>query len=611
MLLSIYKYLKTIRWIPFLFLFGIILLKGCLCNMFVLGDDFIHCLIYPFRHYHSVLAFSLFVSSFVFITKRQWWAVVVLLIMDAWIWAVIIYYQAWGVLMDMSVIMMAGNMDGFWTSVLVYIDWRMFAFPLLTVLYFVLLRLLPRTDSSRWIIFVCLFCLAYINVPMSQYRFWKEGLNDRIAQNPHSNIITFQWHNISPLVLPYSEVDWAARNTFVDNRNWPWEQEYVRKHHIADYGLAICYFQCKYIHYVRDGKLESLPLSKLDENKIQSFIYTDKPWHPTRNLICILVESFESWVVDFQTNGGYVMPNLHNFMKDNPVLYADRLKCQTKYGGSGDGQMLLMTGLLPTSKGSAALSFGDNIYPNYAHYYPKSYTINPCHNTWNQSVVNTQYGIQNLYEEGGLYRSDSLIIQEVIRHFNMSDSLTFILAITISSHTPFEIGKTVNFAVDETIPSTIQDYVKAMHYVDGALNLLFEEFTHNEKLKQTDIVITGDHKIFQHMMWKQMHEYMVKNGCEKDECNYVPLIIYSPTFVKNEYNSDIAYQMDIFPTILDVIGCDNYFWHGFGVSLLGHGDANGSIPPPMSASRKLSEQEAYDLSDKIIRNNYFATIKMK
>ena len=79
---------------------------------------------------------------------------------------------------------------------------------------------------------------------------------------------------------------------------------------------------------------------------------------------------------------------------------------------------------------------------------------------------------------------------------------------------------------------------------------------------------------------------------------YCPLIVYSPKINGNINITDIAYQMDIYPTILHLIGCEDYYWKGFGVNLL------DSVA---RKNRPITEDEAFELSDKIIRADYFRT----
>ena len=92
----------------------------------------------------------------------------------------------------------------------------------------------------------------------------------------------------------------------------------------------------------------------------------------------------------------------------------------------------------------------------------------------------------------------------------------------------------------------------------------------------------------------QKHNYPIPS-----EESYCPLIIYSPTIKERTVVDELCYQMDIFPTILHCIGADDYYWKGFGVNLLDSAARH---------NRKITEDEAYILSDKMIRSDYFRGI---
>ena len=120
----------------------------------------------------------------------------------------------------------------------------------------------------------------------------------------------------------------------------------------------------------------------------------------------------------------------------------------------------------------------------------------------------------------------------------------------------------------------------------------------------TSIIITGDHTIFNaETAFEDMNNYAIKNKIPFHAGNnFVPLIIYSPEIEGNIQVTDTCYQMDIFPTILHLIGAEDYYWHGFGVNLLDSAARN---------NRPCTEQEAYRLSDLIIRSDYFRTMEGK
>ena len=56
-------------------------------------------------------------------------------------------------------------------------------------------------------------------------------------------------------------------------------------------------------------------------------------------------------------------------LKTTNTLFAPNITSQVKHGVSGDGQMIVNTGLLPISQGSAAAKYGNNVFPNIAHFY--------------------------------------------------------------------------------------------------------------------------------------------------------------------------------------------------------------------------------------------------
>ncbi|MBQ5524886.1 MAG: hypothetical protein IIT93_05155, partial [Paludibacteraceae bacterium] len=77
-------------------------------------------------------------------------------------------------------------------------------------------------------------------------------------------------------------------------------------------------------------------------------------------------------------------------------------------------------------------------------------------------------------------------------------------------------------------------------------------------------------------------------------------IIYSPDIKERIDVEDVCYQMDIYTTLLSLLGMKEYYWKGFGVDLTAQTD---------TIERKHTESELYNLSDKLIRANWFKTEK--
>ena len=83
-------------------------------------------------------------------------------------------------------------------------------------------------------------------------------------------------------------------------------------------------------------------------------------------------------------------------------------------------------------------------------------------------------------------------------------------------------------------------------------------------MKNAVIVITGDHTVFPQSRRDEFSKYCNEKQLDyKVSDNYCPLIIYSPDIKEKKVVDDVAYQMDIYTTILHSINCENYYWKFF------------------------------------------------
>jgi phosphoglycerol transferase MdoB-like AlkP superfamily enzyme len=80
----------------------------------------------------------------------------------------------------------------------------------------------------------------------------------------------------------------------------------------------------------------------------------------------LLIESLENWVITPE-----IMPNLYSLTKSNNILYAPRITSQALKGTSADGQMIVLTGLLPIKNGATCFRYSDNTYPSIVKNFPK------------------------------------------------------------------------------------------------------------------------------------------------------------------------------------------------------------------------------------------------
>ena len=325
-------------------------------------------------------------------------------------------------------------------------------------------------------------------------------------------------------------------------------------------------------------------LTQEETIQTQNFINTNNIKNiPNSNLIICIIESFNSFVITEK-----FMPNVCNFInKSNNILYVNKIKSQIKNGMSGDGQMIIQTGLLPTTQGVACIRFPFNKYPSLSSLYTKSAGLFPgVLTTWNQYLMSPAYNIDTNFTSND---NDILLFSKTIE---LAKEYNNVMMLTASTHLPCtRYANKSDLELPDTLTTTMKNYIKSSNVLDKGMKILFDAIDTDEMLKNSTIIITGDHHL-------PVDKEIIGNAYNYSEL--IPLIIYSPKIKEKTIITDTCYQMDIYPTILHLIDCETYYWKGFGVNL---------IDSTARHNRPITQEEAYQLSDKIIRANYFKELQ--
>ncbi len=535
---------------------------------------------------------ALFLCSFMFIIKNRVWTFCFSILLDLWIIANMFYFRANNLLITVDSILMTSNLNSYLSSLKAYLCWSMLIPPATTILYAIAYKFLDDKNHTRQFIpFILCLLSSFAFSICGKYERWKNEMKefgnhiDFYISNGGSTTELGQDHmfgkNGYKLFLPYSFAYYLAKwNLPIDN--------YIALNDITNFFPAtIVYYFSK-----TDYSAKTLDKKSVEPyiNK-NSVINTHQPKH---NLLIILCESLESW--PFETiNNVETMPNTKNFINKHNGLFFSKIKSQAKHGVSGDGQMTVCTGLLPIQNGAACLFFASNKYPNFASFFTGSTVITPD-GGWNQANVSGSYGFKEYkFCTNGHWSDDSIMIKttDVIKNIEKPFCS---LSVTFSMHSPFNYVTNRNFNISDNLPKYMNSYLNCAHYTDSCLNILYSYLEESKLLDSTIVIITGDHTVFKSQMLGDFHDAAQKYGISiADGNNYCPLIILSPEFTEPNHINELCYQMDIFPTICHLIGYDNFYWKGFGVNLL---DSTAL------QHRTVTEDEAYQLSDKIIRSNF-------
>lgn len=521
------------------------------------------------------IVMPLIIAAPTLITTRNYWTISVNCLVDIWAIVNMIYFNSNGTMITYDMIFMLDNLSGFGSSLLTYMNFSQLLMPIITLLYVIAISSLHLWKTAQSNIKVIVMTLVVT---------W--GIGMHITANVLTNYVNGCPLSMSIYQYCTQRTSMTAENRFVYQHSFiSWLPTLFIYHHINRY------YGTNYV------------LSEQDEQRLNALVHQRNQSFPQKNLILILVESLESWPLQ-EICGVEYAPFLRKFTTHEQVMYCEHIRSQVKHGVSGDGQMIISSGILPISDGVACKKYGNNTFPNYAHFYTNSAIVNPMPNVWNQKQMTNSYHYQELIEPTSNNETweDETIFEKMADWIRKQNGLFCCMGITISTHAPFKYGNEHPYHAIQNMPSVLQDYLSSIHYTDSCIGTFIVNLQEDGYLNNTIIVITGDHNLFRNKThFKEITDYALNNGIDMQAGEtYTPLIVYSSDSHKNRVVEDTCYQMDIFPTILHMIGCDNYYWQGFGVNLA---DTNAQY------NRFITETEAYNLSELVLKSDFFATVE--
>lgn len=555
-----------------------LLLKCYAFDCLVLAPQIAH---WGWTGYLTKIAASMMLALPFLWCRRKWiYGLVVFGLTDLWFIANVVYFRAYHLFITWHLFALAGNMSGFESSITPYLSWSLLVIMLPSVLVLPCIFLpLERANWKGTLVVLILSVLASAGGSISRW----------LAVRPWLNGEGLSWEWFNPCSLPkslsedYSEHERQA-------------SKYIRSRSMLGYPLYMIYDAVE--TYRHRGVAPEL--TEEERAEVEKRIGPKVPQNEANgSLVILLLESFESWLIEAEdVHGNPVCPAMRAYIETHPVLYVKDVATQIQFGMSGDGQLIVNTGLFPTLEGVACMDYGYNTYPNLAHFYPRSAVVNPCRNVWNQAVVTTSYGYRQLVEpksENRFEWNDSIVVDKMITTLEGLGNQACVMGITVSGHLPFDTSRD-RIEVSEEAPEWIRNYLQTAHFTDRQVGRLLAWADTAKVMENSVIAITGDHRIFHAWINDELREYGLKAGLPFGTSQAgCPLIVKSPKIEELRVVEN-GEQVDIFPTILDAIGQENYYWKGFGRDLL------------QEAGK--AEEEGPDIrrqvSDKLIRMDYFA-----
>lgn len=322
----------------------------------------------------------------------------------------------------------------------------------------------------------------------------------------------------------------------------------------------------------------------------------DRPQN-VKNVIVILLESMLSHPIGLSVEGREVTPFLNSLKADSTIYYNGCVISDITCGESGDGQFIIMNGLLPLRAKCTVGPVKDNTLhalPNLLENQmgiSKTTIIIPTRpSMWQQEDVNDVYGIKQMFSEKDIQMAEQVSDLNDAHIFNFAASKLisdeepfFHLILTLSTHSPYNnfVGQNLFFPNKKHSPEYC-NYLCTCHFLDEQLRRYIDNLKLKGLYDKSLIVIAADH-----------HAHINRLNMDGQIMPYTPLFVIGGNIdCTNAWHGE-CHQLDIFTTLIDVLDMDNT-WRGLGHTLLSPNYVNSV------------DNRAYDISELIINGDYFA-----
>lgn len=345
------------------------------------------------------------------------------------------------------------------------------------------------------------------------------------------------------------------------------------------------------------------------------------------NLLIVFAESLESWVLEKKVDGKEITPCLNRLLKEKSTLYAPNVLTQVKGGRSIDAQLMICSGLLPLMSGTYSSLYYDNTFYTLQKAmrglkHSRSYLLTIEVSTWNQGAVARSFGTDTIIsyhdfkmtEAFGTHKriGDASFFQQCREKIERGEvwkpgESVYMQFVTYSGHAPFKLPdhlRTITFPA--SIPEKAADYMTTAHYTDKAIGDFVAYLKTLPQYKETIVVIVGDHEGL-----ASYRQELVGNpacrGLVSDKQLTPFIVLNSPVGMR--YDKFMG-QIDIYPTLLNLMQLDAYRWHGLGQSILDPRKQGVAVGSVMNVEGTGSDKEverlkeAHTVSDYMLRYDW-------
>lgn len=346
------------------------------------------------------------------------------------------------------------------------------------------------------------------------------------------------------------------------------------------------FFTYHTVDIVNSMKQEEVDESILTDERIQKLIDASKLKEGPltgiakgRNIIIVQVEALQALALNAFIRDQEITPNLNALLKDKGTIYFNDIFQSVARGNTSDAEFATLNSLYPSTKQIVYQESADKNYYSLAHLltengYDTAYFHANDGDFYNRKEMTQSLGFNHFYDANRFeLKDESEIISyglndfsflrqslDYISELDASSDLWMSFLITLSSHAPFDLreqDKTLSF--DNETNNIALNYFESLHYVDTALGEFIDGLKERGLYDNSILVLYGDHFGLNASVadQKQAIEEVLESEYTIEKMMNIPLMIHIPHEQVNQEIDSIGSQLDIMPTLLNLMGLEN------------------------------------------------------
>lgn len=313
-----------------------------------------------------------------------------------------------------------------------------------------------------------------------------------------------------------------------------------------------------------------------------------------KNVIIIQLESFQNFLINLNIDGTEITPVMNSLVKNNfhfPNFYQN-----VGQGNTSDAEFVVNTSFYIPPIGAATQVYAGKELPSLPkllieHGYDTTTFHTNVVEFWNRGELYKALGFDRYYDKAFFGSEDDVYFgaSDEVLYAKTSDELAlmdqkdhpfYAHVISMTAHHPYTIpDDKYRIELPERFDNTmVSDYIRSQNYADYALGVFIEDLKKSGVWDNSLVYIYGDHlglpmyslnsdeKVLMEEIFGRKYSYA-------DMIN-IPLVITSPGVTFPARYEQIGGQIDILPSIANMLGISLDHHLHFGQDLLNQNTYN-------------------------------------